>query len=401
MRVDHEGGTRRRGDIGGTDSDMRPTIPFFLLALGCPVETKYIGEDGEQPDGSDSGGAQECTEGPCLRWFHELQHRVFTSLNVDGSGRLAFATQDTAVGLVLDTYDVAADAELLQPLPWVEGAEFHLDDLVLDPVAGARALTHVQLSSVVQRPEGFGGPAWSTPFEPPISLSRLGVGPDGISAALGYTQVGEQAAGYVAALDADGGLAWEWQTEPGTPTIDVGVSLVGFDGDAVIVHVLRTREQGEPIVGTDVFVRLVDGEIVGTLDVGLAFPEPTPSLPQRIDGGWLLVGTPSDGGGVVLAVLDDDGTARWREQDDSTDARPLAIAVTASAILVVAGTHDAGPMELRSYELDGSLRGTAPFLGDPDAHTYDAVALPDGTVAVLGNTWDGDVLHDWIAGVLP
>ena len=185
-----------------------------------------------------------------------------------------------------------------------------------------------------------------------------------------------------------------WSTPLQTPHIPPGVTgerlAAGMDDDTVVVA--RRFDADDEMPALSGFDR-TSGEERWTTPLA-ALDEVAPTGDGAVwvevvavDGDTALLAIARDDArdaAVLIAVDTADGAVRWVA--DATPGRPLAAAITADAVTVVAMTGD-GFEAVRLDHGDGSAIGTAgtPIEGDGQRPDRGGVAeLPGGTLAVAG-----------------
>ncbi|HWB75035.1 MAG TPA: hypothetical protein VG755_08760 [Nannocystaceae bacterium] len=239
--------------------------------------------------------------------------------------------------------------------------------------------------------------SWSyDDFDGSFHPSELERGPDGTSYVLASNGGPDEVRLY--AIANDGSLRWRWELEPQDD---------GFDGiwfGTIAVHpagmTIYERRRYPPEQYQWMGLRVEDDELVSEVDIALDHPASEWLLPTPFEGGWLGVSDNRYGGVARLGKLDAAGALDWYREDSATTGWVYGWAANESRIVLVTNTDaEDSNVFVRSYELDGQLRGSLtldlsvqtdePVF--PEGWGNAAFSLPDGTIVVqvgsVGGTW--------------
>lgn len=397
----------------------------MVVALGGCPQTKFVGQLAQSAEGNGeetsattgdetSAGEADCETQECapqLLWMHEILELAAGRVIVGPQGRATWfgrSLDDHRPQLV--GYDAANDAESIIWGP-IGGPEDGTRDLAFDPIYGPRVLVptvDADEISVVRLDEDY-ATSWSRNFvaalDGPVPAD-MALGPDGTT----YLLAIDQQSTRTIALAPDGATLWD--TTMPEPIDDMATinfpGIVGVHADGF--SYFRYRSGDQPLADEAIITRIVDGEVAATLDLADLFPGVGFLInPVQRGDTWMIATWAASGTGVLIAQVAADGAILFEREDPTATGDVFGCAVTDDRIVLVMddGLESDTELEMRSYDLEGSLRGTVPMNFDsvgtsevnPQLFPAGAIALPDGTVVV--HVFGFDTPRSWLIGVQP
>lgn len=402
-------------------------LAMVVMLGGCP-QTKIVGEqlqggegDGDGSESSDdessseSAGAAECETAECpptLLWTHEIAELAAARVIVGPQGLATWfgrAPDDHRPQLV--SYDAAVDAESMIWGP-IGGPEEGTRDLAFDPAFGPLVLiptVDVGEVSVAHLGEDYAS-TWSRNFVAAVDgpvPADLALAPGGTS----YLLALDQQSTRTIALAPDGETLWDTTFPEPNDGLSTGnfPGIVGVHADGFSYFRYRIGAS-DPMLDQPVITRIVDGEVAATIDLADVLPGSGFLInPVQRGDHWMIATWAASGTGITIAELAADGTLLFQRDDPTASGDVFGCAVTNERIVLVIdqGLESDTQFEVRSYDLDGSLRGALPIDLDsvgvsevePKLWPAGAIALPDGTVVL--HVFGFDTPRSWLIGVQP